>query len=98
MVLKVHIKGDNLRCDMLITDYDNVGYSPDSHSIQLYTPTGEASGSAKTSPTDNDPGAGDFSQEFTIPSDAVSGNWRIRWTTTTGGVDHSEDVWFEVKQ
>ena len=96
MTLTVHIRGDNLRCDLNITDYNDTVYDPDSHSIQLYDPTGAASGAAETSPTDV-AGVGNFSQEFTVPADAKPGNWRIRWTTTTAGADHAEDVWFEVK-
>lgn len=96
MTLTVHIKGDSLRCDLHITGYDDVAYDPDSHSIQLYDPTGTASGAAEVAPTD-EAGDGNFSQEFDLPADAKPGNWRIRWTTTTAAKDHSEDVWFEVK-
>jgi len=96
MTLTIHIRGDNLQCDLHIEGYDDVAYDPDSHSIQLYNPTGATSGSAETSPTDES-GDGNFSQEFTIPADAEPGNWRIRWTTTIAGVNHSEDAWFEVK-
>lgn len=95
MTLKVVIAGNSVRADLLIEDYDETAYDPTSHSIQLYEPDGTASGSPKTSPTNND--TGDFSQEFDIPADAEPGNWRIRWETTTSGKKHSEDVWFEVK-
>lgn len=95
MTLTVHIRGDDLRCDMTISDYDDAAYDPTSHSIQLYDPTGGASGAAETSPTRND--LGDFSQAFTMPADAKPGNWRIRWTTVTAGLNYSEDVIFEVK-
>lgn len=95
MTLTVHIRGDTLRCDMTIDDYDDIAYDPDSHSIQLYDPTGDASGAAEVGPTRN--ALGDFSQAFTMPTDAKPGNWRIRWLTRTAGINHSEDVWFEVK-
>lgn len=96
MTLTVHIRGDTLRCDMTISDYDSAAYDPATHSIQLYDPTGNVSGVAEGAPTRND--LGDFSQVFTMPTDAKPGNWRIRWTTVTAGLNHSEDVWFEVKQ
>ncbi len=95
MTLTVHIRDDTLRCDMTISDYDDVAYNPGSHSIQLYDPTGVASGVAEVAPTRT--ATGEFNQLFTMPAAAKPGNWRIRWKTVTGGLNHSEDVWFEVK-
>ncbi len=95
MTLTVHIRDDDLQCDMTISDYDDVAYDPDSHSIQLYSPTGTASGAAEVGPTRNS--LGNFSQIFTIPADAKPGNWRIRWKTVITGLNHSDDVYFEVK-
>ena len=96
MTLEVVIRGDECQCTLHIEGYDDVAYDPTSHSIQLYDPTGATSGAAEVAPTD-EAGDGNFSQVFIIPAAAKPGNWRIRWTTTTAGVSHSEDVWFEVK-
>ena len=97
MTLTVHIRGDELNCVLHIVGYDDVAYDPTTHSIQLYDAAGNVSGAAEAAPT-NEAGDGNFSQVFTIPATAKPGNWRIRWTTTTAAVNHSEDVWFEVKQ
>ena len=95
VTLKVVIRGDTIRCDASITEYDGITpLDPDSHLVKLYKPDGVQEGSDEISPTYTNPG--EYSQLFTLPADGLPGRWRIRWRETTGGKHGSADVYFDV--
>ena len=96
MTLEIVIRNDTIQVKATVYEYGSTTLmDPDSHSIQLYDKFGVASGAPATTPTRVSIGL--FTQTFVIPVAGLPGRWKIRWTTTTGGANASEDVYFDVK-
>ena len=70
--------GETVRMIATLVDEDAAALTPDTQSIGLYKANGTLQGELVTNPTLVT--AGQYRQDFTIPSDGVAGTWSIVWT------------------
>ena len=75
-------RGNTVRIYNSIMDVDGNAVSPDSHAITITDPNGDTVLSS-TSPT-YDPQTGKYYVDYTIPDDAVLGNYTVEWKIVKG--------------
>lgn len=80
-VTLVVIRGDTVRFENTITDYDGGPLEPDSHVIQLLKPDGTQEGDDMISPSGS---AGSYTQDVDIPIDGPHGEWVLEWQIFVG--------------
>jgi hypothetical protein len=76
-------QGETVRITGTITNFAGTATDASSQSLQLYDPSGSASGSPVTTPTKSDTGI--YYHDFDIAADADLGVWKVVWSATISG-------------
>jgi len=76
-------KGETIRIKAILTDYDGDKFTPDSQEIHIYDPSGNDVSGSPFTPTQLDTGV--YYVDYSIPSDADEGTYKVVWIATKGG-------------
>jgi uncharacterized protein YfaS (alpha-2-macroglobulin family) len=91
---------DTVRVSAVIRDFPEVGETegdlldPTSNTVIFYDPDGVAQGT----PTAGSVGQGTYNADFIIPSDALTGQWKVSWKCLFGSYPAREILYFEVAE
>jgi len=87
-------KGETIRIKATLTDFDGSPLTPDSQTVHIYGPSdSEVSGSPFT-PTQLNTGV--YCLDYSIPSDADEGTYKVVWIATKGGKSSPGVLTFKV--
>jgi len=86
-----------IRIDIEITDFNGAYIDPSMQTLEIYDPNGNK----KETYSQGDPdyirdGAGKYHCNYSSPSDAARGLWRIDWKATVGGLSEHRESNFVV--
>jgi len=85
--------GSTIRIQVEITDYEGKAVVPDSHEVKIYDPD-EVLKQTFTAVSEVE--AGTYYVDYTIPTDAERGKWKVVWKITKGGYPHINRSYFTV--
>jgi len=86
--------GSTIRIKVTLFDYDGKSLDPDSQEIKIYDSEGTL---RKTFDAATYEDAGVYYVDYTIPSDAPTGDWLVIWKIVKGGLPSIDKAYFRVK-
>jgi len=87
-------QGDRITIKVTWKDKDGTLINPTAHVIKIY----DSAGTERKSDTtpDRNPSTGVFEEDYDIPDDAPTGEWRCDWEATIAGGSKMQKIPFEV--